>query len=120
MDEDVGAAAILGDEAEALLSVEPLDGSLSHAVLLARDVSETTPCGIRSAALIAPPPEWVRSFSIKLKNYKKPAVTCSAGFKYCKGNQTATEWNRSTQRRPRPGVTKATSGVCRVCVVGAR
>src|SRR5699024_4696971 len=30
VDEDVGAAAVLGDEAIALLSVEPLDGSLCH------------------------------------------------------------------------------------------
>src|SRR3954469_19787640 len=30
MNEDVGVAAVLGDEAEALLGVEPLDGALSH------------------------------------------------------------------------------------------
>jgi hypothetical protein len=30
VDEDVRAAVGLGDEAKALLSVEPLDGSLSH------------------------------------------------------------------------------------------
>nr|BEK67745.1 hypothetical protein KPHV_49720 [Kitasatospora purpeofusca] len=70
MDEDVGAAAILGDEAEALLSVEPLDGSLSHAVLLARDVSGTTPCGTRSAALIALPPDGSGVFDIAEKLQK--------------------------------------------------
>src|SRR6478735_5265030 len=32
--EDVVAAVLLGDEAEALLSVEPLDGALSHCSLL--------------------------------------------------------------------------------------
>src|SRR3954451_18250061 len=32
VDEDVCAAAVLGDEAEALLSVEPLHGTLCHAV----------------------------------------------------------------------------------------
>jgi hypothetical protein len=30
VDENVGAAAVLGDEAEALFSVEPLDGALCH------------------------------------------------------------------------------------------
>src|ERR687897_2776319 len=32
--EDVGAAAVLGDEPEALLRVEPLHSALSHAVLI--------------------------------------------------------------------------------------
>jgi hypothetical protein len=30
VDEDVGAAAVLGDESKALLSVEPLHGALCH------------------------------------------------------------------------------------------
>src|SRR5690349_24908814 len=34
VDEDVVAAVLLGDEAEALLGVEPLDGALSHALVL--------------------------------------------------------------------------------------
>src|SRR5690606_10382038 len=34
VDEDVLAAAVLRDEAEALVSVEPLDGSLSHVLFL--------------------------------------------------------------------------------------
>src|SRR5690349_7872346 len=34
VDEDVLAAAILRDEAEALVSVEPLDGSLCHVLFL--------------------------------------------------------------------------------------
>src|SRR5690242_5260958 len=34
VNEDVIAAVLLGDEAEALLGVEPLDGALSHADVL--------------------------------------------------------------------------------------
>ena len=52
------------------------------------------------------------SIALKLlKNYEKPAVTCSAGFKYCKGNQTATGRDVSTRARPRPGVTERRAGV---------
>jgi hypothetical protein len=34
VDEDVGAAAVLGDEPVALLSVEPLDSTLCHVPVL--------------------------------------------------------------------------------------
>jgi hypothetical protein len=33
VDEDVRASRVLGDEAEALVVVEPLDGSLSHVLV---------------------------------------------------------------------------------------
>src|SRR3954449_4659921 len=44
VDEDVCAAAVLGDEAEALLSVEPLHGTLCHAVSSrGRPATDTVP-----------------------------------------------------------------------------
>src|SRR5919107_5390047 len=42
--EDVGAAAVLSDEAEALLSVEPLHRTLCHAVSSVGDVLQPTLC----------------------------------------------------------------------------
>src|SRR5687767_8094531 len=41
VDEDVGTAAVLRDEAEALLGVEPLHGTLCHVDLLESDRSRT-------------------------------------------------------------------------------
>ncbi|GII83938.1 hypothetical protein Ssi03_19280 [Sphaerisporangium siamense] len=46
MDEDVSAAVVGRDEAEALLGVEPLDGSLSHGlILLIETIYEARGCG---------------------------------------------------------------------------
>src|SRR5215213_6004867 len=42
--EDVGAATVLSDEAEALLSVEPLHRTLCHAVSSVGDVLQPTLC----------------------------------------------------------------------------
>ena len=39
VDEDVGAAAVGGDEAEALLAVEPLHGALSHGISLRTELA---------------------------------------------------------------------------------
>jgi hypothetical protein len=52
--EDVGAAAVLLDEAEALFRVEPLHGASSHVISPSEAVSEITLREFRVAVLISP------------------------------------------------------------------
>src|SRR5690606_30518467 len=52
--EDVGAAAVLGDEAVALLSVEPLDGSLCHCAVSFRGRCGMAVCQPCRAAMPRP------------------------------------------------------------------
>ncbi|CAD5959058.1 protein of unknown function [Streptomyces sp. KY75] len=71
VNEDIRAAAVLGDEAEALFSVEPLDGSGSHKPSL----------GQRVALL--------QNLQTSLKTTKACGLHAPQAL-YCKGNQTAT------------------------------
>src|SRR5690606_29980352 len=85
--EDVGAAAVLLDEAEALFRVEPLHGAGSHGDLLLLGAKpKSAPCGFRVAD-IGPHPEKTGKQKMHLRIR---TVRCTQVFM---GTTTATDPN---------------------------
>ncbi|GAA4620026.1 hypothetical protein GCM10023196_002390 [Actinoallomurus vinaceus] len=51
MGEDIGAAVVRLDEAEALIRVEPFNGAFGHYLVLFGVPSEPAPCGLHVAEI---------------------------------------------------------------------